>query len=85
MVQLNGEELCATLAQELLCLAAVRAVGLAEDGDGVLIDDGLDFGLGGRHGGGAGGAVKEAREERNGEGRWAGAGCVLEKLSWKDG
>lgn len=63
LIQLNRKELGATLAQQLLRGAAVRAVRLAEDGDGVLVDDGLHFGLGGRHGGGRGGAREEAAEE----------------------
>lgn len=59
LVQLNGEELCAVVAEQLLGGAAVGAVGFAEYRDGVLVDDGLDLGLGGRHGGWAGGAREE--------------------------
>lgn len=52
LVELDGVELCAAVAQKLLGLAAVWAVRLGEDGDGVLVDDGLDLGLCGGHGGG---------------------------------
>jgi hypothetical protein len=68
LIQLNRIKLCAALAQKLLCLAAVRAVALAEDGDGVLVNDGLNLGLGGGHGGGRGGAREVAAQEGNGGG-----------------
>jgi hypothetical protein len=69
LIQLNRIELCALLAQKLLCLAAVWAVTLAEYGDGVLVDDGLDFGLCGGHRGGGGGAREEVAQEGNRGGR----------------
>jgi hypothetical protein len=68
LVQLNRIELGTALAQKLLCLAAVGAVALAEDGDGVLVNDGLDLGLCGGHGGGRGGAREVAAQEGNGGG-----------------
>lgn len=87
LIQLDGIELCAARAQQLLRLAAVRAVALAEDGDGVLVDDGLDLCFCGGHGGGAVGPREEAREEGYGGG-WLG-GCWWEaggggefELSW---
>lgn len=66
LVQLDGVELCARVGQKLLRGAAVGAVRLREDGDGVLVDDGLDFGLGGGHGCWAGGAGEEVPQERYG-------------------
>lgn len=63
LVELNGVEFGALLGQKCLGLLAVRAVGFGEDGDRVLVDDGLHLGLGGGHCGGAGGAVEKAREE----------------------
>jgi hypothetical protein len=68
LVQLNGVKLRARFGQQLLRGIAVWAVALGEDGDRVLVDDGLDFGLGGGHVGGRG-----AREERAQE-RY-GCGC----------
>lgn len=65
LVQLNGVELCAAVAQQLLGLATVWAVRLGEDGDGVLVDDGLDLGLCGGHCGGRGGAREEVTQEGN--------------------
>lgn len=65
LIQFDGIELGALLAQQLLGGAAIRAVGLGEDSNGVLVDDGLDFGLGGGHGGWAGGASEEMAEEGN--------------------
>jgi len=78
LVQLDGVELGALLAQQLLGGFAVRAVALAEDGDGVVVDDLLRFGLGGgNHGGRYGGAEEsgcyggeEGRGGRFGRGRW---------------
>jgi hypothetical protein len=70
LIQLNRIKLCAALAQQLLRLATVRAVALAEDGDGVLVNDALDLGLGGGHGGGRGGAREVAAQEGNGCGVW---------------
>jgi hypothetical protein len=68
LIQLDSIKLCAALAQQLLGLAAVWAVALAEDGDGVLVNDGLDLGLCGGHGGGRGGAREVAAQEGNGGG-----------------
>jgi hypothetical protein len=65
LVQLDSVELCAAVAQQLLGLAAVWAVRLGEDGDGVLVDDGLDLGLCGGHCGGRGGAREEVTQEGN--------------------
>ncbi|KAL6166605.1 hypothetical protein ACJQWK_07947 [Exserohilum turcicum] len=65
LVELDGVELCAALAQQLLGLAAVWAVRLGEDGDGVLVDDGLDLCLGSGHCGGRGGAREEVAQEGN--------------------
>lgn len=70
LVQLNGVELGTLVAQQLLCLAAVGAVRFREDGDGVLVDDGLNLGLCGGHCGWTGGAAEEAADE---EGN--GCGC----------
>ena len=65
LVQFDGVEFRARVGEQLLGVLAVRAVGLAEDGDGVLVDDGLDFCLCGGHcgGGGAAGAAEEAADE----------------------
>jgi len=41
LVELDGVELCAGLAEQFLCLPAVGAVGFGEDGDGVLRVEGL--------------------------------------------
>jgi len=71
LIQLNGVVLCAGLAQQRLGRLAVRAVGLGEDGDGVLVDDALGLCLCGGHTCGAGGAGEEAGEEGNGGG-WVG-------------
>jgi hypothetical protein len=68
LIQLNSIKLCTALAQQLLCLATVRAVALAEDGNGVLVNNGLDLGLCGGHGGGRGGAREVAAQEGNGGG-----------------
>lgn len=76
LVELDGIELGAGLGEELLRGAAVRAVRLAEDGDGVLVDDALDFGLGCGHGGWRGGAREEVTQERN------GGGLEAEACSW---
>lgn len=76
LVQLDREELGSAVAQQLLGGLAVWAVALAEDGDGVLVDDGLHLGLCGGHGGGAVGATEEAREEGYGCGWGRG---LLEK------
>ena len=70
LVQLNRVELGARFGQQLLGRLAVGAVGFGEDGDGVLVDDGLDLCLCGGHGCGAVGAAEEAREE--------GYGCGCE-------
>jgi hypothetical protein len=59
LIQLYGVKLGSRIRQQLLCGAAVGAVGFREDGDGVVVDDALDFGFGGRHGGGAEGARGE--------------------------
>jgi len=57
LIQLDSEKLGPLLAQQLLGSFAVRAITLAEDGDGIVVDDLLRFGFGGRgHGGGYGGA-----------------------------
>jgi hypothetical protein len=58
------------VVQEGLGGAAVGAVGFAEDDDGVVVDDGLGFGFGGRHGGGGGAC--EGCEEAADEGSY---GC----------
>jgi len=84
LVQLDGEEFRTAVTEQLLCLAAVGTVGLGEDGDGVLVDDGLDFGLCGGHGGGAGGAVEEAGEEGYGCGS-RGPEPVGLGVGWLDG
>jgi hypothetical protein len=68
LVELDDVRLDAQLAQQLLRSLAVRAVALGEDGDGILVDNGLRLGLCCRHGAGTWGAVEEAREERNGGG-----------------
>jgi hypothetical protein len=68
LIQLNSIELGALLAQQLLGRTAVGAVALAEDGDWVLVDDGLDLCLGGGHGGWRVGAREEAANEGNGVG-----------------
>jgi hypothetical protein len=68
LVELDSEELCALVAQQLLCLAAVGAVALGEDGDGILVDDGLDLCLCGGHCGGTGSAREVAAQEENGGG-----------------
>ena len=65
MIQLKHLVLCADAAQQLLGRLAVGAVALAEDGDGVVVDDALGLGLCGGHGAGAWGAVEEAGEEGN--------------------
>lgn len=49
-IQLQKEVLGVLLVQERLGGAAVRAVGLGEDDDGVLVDDLLSLLLGGGHG-----------------------------------
>ena len=74
LVKLKDVGLCAHLAEEALSGLAVRAVGLGEDGDGVLVDDGLDLGLCSGHCGGRGGA----REEVTQEGNFGGSLEVLE-------
>jgi len=74
LVQLNGVKFCSLIREQLLRGAAVGAVGLAKDGDGVLVNDGLDLCLCGGHCGGAGGAREERAEERN------GCGFVCQRL-----
>lgn len=75
LVQLDGVELGALVAQQLLRLATVGAVRLGEDRDRVLVDDGLDLGLCSGHGGWAGGAAEEAADEGGNGGGCAGRGC----------
>jgi len=65
LIQFDGIELGALLAQQLFGCAAEGTVGLGEDSDGVLVNDGLDFGFGGGHCGWAGGASEEVAEEGN--------------------
>lgn len=62
LVQLNLEVFSILVVEQRLGRTAVGAVGFAEDNDAVLIDDGLGFGLCGRHGGGTC-CRKAAREE----------------------
>lgn len=59
LIKLNDVELGSGIAEELLRGAAVRAVALAEDGDGVLVDDGLNLLLCGGHGAWADGAPED--------------------------
>lgn len=61
-VQLDDIRLRARRAQGGFGGLAVGAVGLAEDGDGVVVDDLLRFGLGGRHCGWTGAAAGGAEE-----------------------
>lgn len=49
LIQLNSIKLGTAIAQQLFRSFAVWAVGFGEDGDGVLVDDGLDFGFCGGH------------------------------------
>ena len=74
LVELDDVGLCALLAEEGLCGLAVRAVGLGEDGHGVLVDDALHLCLGGGHCGRRGGAAEEAAED-------GGNGCGFFSLS----
>ena len=66
MIQLHNLELRPRFAQQLLRAPRVRAPALAEDHDGVLVDEGLRLGLCGRHAGG--GAEEATDEERNFDG-----------------
>jgi len=52
LIQLNRIKLRPVLAEQLLRRLAVGTVALGEDRDGVLVDNGLHFGFGGRHAGG---------------------------------
>jgi hypothetical protein len=63
LIQLENESLGAAGAQQVLGLRAVWAVGLAEDGDGVLLDPLLDLGFDVGHFGEGGGAREEAAED----------------------
>lgn len=60
LVELEGVVLGAERREELLGGLAVRAVGLGEDGDGIVVDDVLGLGLCGGHGCGTRGSSKEA-------------------------
>jgi hypothetical protein len=84
LVQLDSVKLRPSVREQFLRLVAVRAIALGEDGDGVLVDDGLHFGLGGGHCGGRGGAAKEAAEE-GGNGCGFKTDCeegLLEGIVW---
>lgn len=61
LIQLNGIKLSALLTQQLLRSLAVRAITLAEDGDSIIVDDLLRFGLGGGSHGGS-----DCRAEKSG-------------------
>ena len=75
-IQLHEKILRPFLAQQRLGRLAVRAVALAEDDDGVVVDDGLGLGLCCGHGGG-GGAGAEAAEQAAQEGCYCCGGlCV---------
>jgi len=49
LIKLDGVEVCAHLSERGLCGLAVWTVRFAEDGDGVVVDDALGFGLCSRH------------------------------------
>jgi len=59
LVELDGVVLGAHLAQQRLGGLAVRAVGLAEDSDGIVVNDALSLGLCRGHGGGVGSCGEE--------------------------
>jgi len=60
LIKFNSVVVCAKVAQESLGGLAIRAVRFAEDGDSILINDVLGFGLGGRHIDGADGRREES-------------------------
>lgn len=52
LIKLKYLKLSTQFLQQILTSFAIRAVGLGEDDDAVLVDEVLSLGLGGRHGGG---------------------------------
>jgi len=50
LIELDGVEVGTQLRQQLLGCPTVWAVRLAKDGDGIVVDDALSFGLCGGHG-----------------------------------
>jgi len=66
LIELDGVILCAKFREQALGGLAVGAIALAEDGDGVFVDDALSFSFGSRHCVWAGSAREEVAQERNG-------------------
>ena len=84
-IQFQHLEFGARFAEKLLRGLAVRTVGFGEDGDGVVVDDLLGFGLGGGHAVRAHGArgeefAKEGNGGQRGWSLWDGKVEVLELM-----
>ena len=81
LVELEQLVLGTELVQEILAGLAVRAVGLGEDDDAVLVDEALSLGFGGGHGGRRG-AGERAEETLKDEGNGGQVETKRNRASW---
>jgi len=65
LIEIDRVEIGAQIRQEVLGSFAIRAVGLAEDSDSIVVNDSLGLDFGSRHSGGGCRCCEESGEERN--------------------